>query len=270
MVRHEIEQGPIKIAYGKDMVTGLFLTVHDSRLCFANIDDSTHLHNTDFAHNNPAEATTDEINYTRLEGIYLQLRTNENGFGKHVSIPIMKTYMERYGVPTKQIEELIDLEKSDPSWSTTACERKLEIPLESAEIEYYQDRVCVEKEIKRVGASVFVPGCVNVLFKVVNADEFPPVALQGVFGMGIDANTGIPDRMHERSIDTMVLGLWAGLIRFEGLNEKDVVLALKEGNLREYFEKWVSCSQGGYADEIKRRGFGSIIWDVELQQLMRF
>ena len=90
MVRFEIEEGKITIAYGEDRLTGYFLSVGDARLW-----DS-------------ADAT-DEANSVALETThgagYFELHTAQTGFGKRVKLETLLYFWERYGVPDVHIQQ---------------------------------------------------------------------------------------------------------------------------------------------------------------------
>ncbi|KAL1748251.1 hypothetical protein HDZ31DRAFT_60446 [Schizophyllum fasciatum] len=92
MVRCELSQGILLIAYGDDDAAGYFLSVYDNRLEWH-------------------EDASDEINEVCEDvdpsgsGAYLSLTTGL-GIGKHVSKDTLAIFWRRYGVPASQIARL--------------------------------------------------------------------------------------------------------------------------------------------------------------------
>lgn len=85
MVRFEIKQDNINIAYGYDEFTGLFLSIFDKRL--------------EWSENN-----TNEVNdicnriFSDGGGCYLSLYTSEIGIGYKVSVKTIISFMEKYNI----------------------------------------------------------------------------------------------------------------------------------------------------------------------------
>lgn len=90
MVRREIKEGPIKIAYGGDDMIGYFLSVEDTRLSWK------------------SEATKEVNDFVDKFGIgdgggsYFNITTGF-GIGEKVSQRVYLEFLERYGVPESHI-----------------------------------------------------------------------------------------------------------------------------------------------------------------------
>ncbi|KAK7680585.1 hypothetical protein QCA50_016367 [Cerrena zonata] len=89
MVRIEICEGKITIAYGQDHVTGYFLSISDERL-WDSADASD-------------EANAIAFKVTNGAG-YFDLRTAPMGFGHRVELNTLLEYWKRYGVPDLHIQ----------------------------------------------------------------------------------------------------------------------------------------------------------------------
>jgi hypothetical protein len=94
MPRFTIEGSPISIAYGYDFSCGIFLSVYDRRLMY-NEKASCEV-------NEVAES----IGVKDGGGSYFDLHTGPTGFGMKVSDDTMRVYLQRYGVPQKQIDKI--------------------------------------------------------------------------------------------------------------------------------------------------------------------
>ncbi|KAF8658385.1 hypothetical protein AX16_001994 [Volvariella volvacea WC 439] len=92
MVRHEIKQGPIKVGYGHDELTGYFLSVFDNRLEWEEENSA--------AVNAIAEKVDPEGS-----GIYFDLHTGQIGFGHKVDIDTLVHFWKAYGVPDGHIQK---------------------------------------------------------------------------------------------------------------------------------------------------------------------
>jgi hypothetical protein len=86
MVRYSIEQGPITVSYGTDVVSGVFLAVVDSRLIF---DGNA----TERVNN-----VTSQVGIKDGGGSYFDIHTGKNGFGERVDNKTMATMLRKYGV----------------------------------------------------------------------------------------------------------------------------------------------------------------------------
>ena len=94
MVRFEIEGDPIKIAYGADPISGVFLSVYDKRLKYdSNASDAVN-------------AVTESIGVKDGGGSYFDLHTGSTGFRIKVDDKTMVTFLKRFGVSNKQIKKL--------------------------------------------------------------------------------------------------------------------------------------------------------------------
>lgn len=91
MGRHEIKQGPITIAYGKDHVTGYFLSVIDERLSWSS-DASKQVND-----------ITEKVNPDG-GGCYFDLHTGSFGFGHKVDVPTILYFWKVYGVKEEHLE----------------------------------------------------------------------------------------------------------------------------------------------------------------------
>jgi hypothetical protein len=93
MVRYEIKQNNITIAYGFDKITGLFLSIYDKRLEWE-------------------EDNTDEINAICEKisedggGCYLSMYTSGIGFGHKVNKETIIQFMKKYNVNQEHLLEL--------------------------------------------------------------------------------------------------------------------------------------------------------------------
>lgn len=113
MTRYTIEGSPISVAYGEDKVTGVFLSVFDSRL--------------EYQDNVSAEVNevAESIGVKDGGGGYFDLHTGKNGFGKKVSKETMRVYFSRYGVKKQHIDKLLGTKKEDES-KLQSCENAME------------------------------------------------------------------------------------------------------------------------------------------------
>ncbi|KAI7861615.1 hypothetical protein K492DRAFT_139302 [Lichtheimia hyalospora FSU 10163] len=93
MVRYELQQNNITVAYGHDELTGLFLSVYDKRLIW---DEK----NTD-----EANKICDKISEDG-GGSYLKLHTGEVGFGYKVDKETIIIFMKKYDVKKEHLLEL--------------------------------------------------------------------------------------------------------------------------------------------------------------------
>ena len=92
--RHEIKQGPIKVAYGWDSMNGYFLSVFDERLeCKKYACEE-------------ANNISEKIGVGDCGGSYFDLHTGENGYGFKVSNETLAEFIMRYGAPTLHIESI--------------------------------------------------------------------------------------------------------------------------------------------------------------------
>jgi len=96
-MRFEIQQSEhIKVVYGQDVVSGVFLAVTDARLEYQ------------------VEATR-EVNHRIAEsvglgdggGSYFDLHTGAHGVGAQVDPKTMATYLRRYGLPDEDVRLLL-------------------------------------------------------------------------------------------------------------------------------------------------------------------
>ncbi|CAB9511323.1 MYND finger [Seminavis robusta] len=94
MVRFEIHDGPLSVAFGHDTATGVFLSVSDEDLRYSPIATRQV--------NNVAEA----IGVGDGGGSYVDLHTGPVGFGVKVDDATMKTYLERFGASEDEISML--------------------------------------------------------------------------------------------------------------------------------------------------------------------
>jgi hypothetical protein len=93
MVRKEIKQGAIEIAYGSDHMTGYFLSVYDKRLSY-----KTGI--------SPAALSIIEKVNPDQGGAYFDLHTADFGFGQKVDKPTLIYFWRAYGIPEQDIEKV--------------------------------------------------------------------------------------------------------------------------------------------------------------------
>ncbi|EIM82655.1 uncharacterized protein STEHIDRAFT_63561 [Stereum hirsutum FP-91666 SS1] len=91
MGRHQIEQGSITIAYGKDHVTGYFLSVIDERLSWSS-DATTQVNE-----------ITEKVNADGGGG-YFDLHTGLVGIGHRVDVATILHFWKVYGVKEEHLE----------------------------------------------------------------------------------------------------------------------------------------------------------------------
>lgn len=94
MVRYELQQNNIIVAYGHDHLTGLFLSVYDKRLMWNE-------ENTD-----EANEICDKISEDG-GGSYLKLHTGEIGFGYRVEKETIINFMKKYDAKQEHLLELL-------------------------------------------------------------------------------------------------------------------------------------------------------------------
>lgn len=93
MVRYEIENDNILIAYGHDKVTGLFLNIYDKRL--------------EWNENNKEEINEMcETISNGGTGCYLSMNTSGRGFGYKVSKEIIIEFMKKYNAKEEHLFSL--------------------------------------------------------------------------------------------------------------------------------------------------------------------
>lgn len=112
MPRFTIDGSPIHIVYGvnEEFICGIFLSVYDTRLEWD-------------------ENATDQVNDVAKSvgicdgaGSYFNLHTGLNGFGKKVTRETIRTYLLRYGVTNKRIDDLFNWTCGKPIGLTcTVC-----------------------------------------------------------------------------------------------------------------------------------------------------
>lgn len=136
MPRFTIDGSPIHIAYGVDeeLICGIFLSVYDTRLEFD-------------------ENGTDEVNDVAKSigvcddgGSYFDLHTGLTGFGKKVTRETMRTYLLRYGVPSKRIDDLFNWTYGKPIGLTcTVCYKENTKVCAKCHQSYYCSKECQVK-----------------------------------------------------------------------------------------------------------------------------
>lgn len=72
-MRRVIEQGQIEIAYGKDLASGIFLSVHDKRLEYSSSADDE------------VNKISERFGVKKGAGAYFNLHTGQNGIGFKVT-----------------------------------------------------------------------------------------------------------------------------------------------------------------------------------------
>lgn len=98
MVRYTIEGSPIKVCYGYDEFTGVFLTVYDDRLKYQPNAS---------AEVNEVFENSSVSGLASGDGAYLDMHTGAGGFGYKVTWPVMSEYLKRYGVQQNSIHALL-------------------------------------------------------------------------------------------------------------------------------------------------------------------
>jgi len=94
MTRFETPGDPIRVAYGCDDVTGVFLSVMDKRLKF------------DSGATEAVNRVTEAIGTHDGGGSCFDLHRGQRGFGVKVDDATMATYLRRFGVPEEKIAGL--------------------------------------------------------------------------------------------------------------------------------------------------------------------
>lgn len=101
MARYEIINGPIKVAYGNDnMYRCIFLLVSDTRL---QADDSNS--------RDVNQVCMQQVASINGNGEYLRLFTCHRIRGTTVDRQTMAEFYRRYGVPERQIKDLIRMDR---------------------------------------------------------------------------------------------------------------------------------------------------------------
>lgn len=95
MPRYEIPGDPIRVVYGLDDLTGVFLSVYDKRLEY------------DPSESRRVNAVTEAFGVQDGGGSYFDLHTGRAGVGIRVDDETMATYLRRYGVPEDKIVALL-------------------------------------------------------------------------------------------------------------------------------------------------------------------
>ena len=88
MIRKEIQQGAITIAYGHDILGGYFLHAQDTRLRAEGEDEGW-------------DAICESIGSGG--GVYLNVYTNEHGPGETIDKKLMERLWKAYNVPDKDL-----------------------------------------------------------------------------------------------------------------------------------------------------------------------
>ncbi|KAL7572483.1 hypothetical protein ACA910_000311 [Epithemia clementina (nom. ined.)] len=115
MPRFTIEGDPIRMAYGFDKRSGVFLSVYDKRLKY-NSDASREVNK-----------VTEAIGVKDGGGSYFDLHTGRHGFGLKVDDKTMATYLQRFGVPPSNIA-LLPLKLSGSYWDKIKTHEERDTP----------------------------------------------------------------------------------------------------------------------------------------------
>jgi hypothetical protein len=101
MPRYEIDSWPISVAYGYDEpLDHVFLSVIDKRLEYSSTASAE------------VNSITSKVGIHDGGGSYFNLHTGEFGFGFKVSHATMRTYLLRYGVTDKSIDDIFNYQKT--------------------------------------------------------------------------------------------------------------------------------------------------------------
>ncbi|KAH8823794.1 hypothetical protein DL96DRAFT_237203 [Flagelloscypha sp. PMI_526] len=91
MGRAEFNQGSINIAYGRDHITGYFLTITDRRLS-ADLQASAEV-----------KSIAEKVEKQQKFGGYFDLHTGFSGFGFQVGIETLSYFWKKYDIPEEDI-----------------------------------------------------------------------------------------------------------------------------------------------------------------------
>lgn len=92
--KFEIKDGSITVTYGRYHITGVFLSVCDSRLMWTR------------GASDKVNAVAEKVGSGDGGGSYFDLHTGEIGFGHKADYSTIATFLRRYGVPENRLREL--------------------------------------------------------------------------------------------------------------------------------------------------------------------
>jgi hypothetical protein len=292
MPRYEIKGSQISVAYGTDAMTGVFLSVYDSRLKYN-------------------ETASEEVNSIASRigagdggGCYFDLHTGMGGFGHKVSLNTINTFMVRYGVEQSQANSLCggmigggagkggsgvgsgrggggqgSGGKGKGSGGSAGDGRGGGVGGvsggEGAGKGAGSGSSDVINGLKTVGRRKFVDVAVTMFWECLLRDMYPEKDTEKIFGVEM-IRSETPRNVEKFWMGKLTYSVWRGLFLPGKISKVGMTVALLQGKMPEYFEKCAreqdseikqQENKGKYLPELLRRGFHDIPWDQEIHRL---